>query len=108
MKIYLAFFSLAPTIILLTLFLFEPFLYQVGIERSLLSEFGQLMRLICAVIILAMMVFYGRYVLTSGDSRLDTKKGLWIAILVLGNVFGVPLFWYLFMHHPSPRRPVGG
>lgn len=100
---YLALLSLAPSIVLLALFLFEPFLYQLGIQRALVSELGQLIRLICAVIILAMMAFYGRHIFTSGDSRLDSNKGLWIAILIFGNVFGVPLFWYLFMRHSKPN-----
>lgn len=99
----LAFLSLAPPIILIAMFLLEPFLNQAGIERSLVSELGQTIRLVCAAIILVMIFYYGRYIFTSGDSRVDSNKGLWIAVLVLGNVFGVPLFWYLLIHHPKPK-----
>lgn len=102
-KMHLTFLSLAPSIILMAMFLLEPFLYQSGLERALVSELGQLIRLICAAIILVMMAYFGRYVFISGDSRLDSNKVLWISILVLGNVFGVPLFWYLFIHHPKPE-----
>lgn len=104
-KMLLTIISLAPSIILFTLFLFEPLLYQFGMERALVSELGQLIRLICAAVILAMMFFYGRYVFTSGDSRLGSNKWLWIAILVLGNVFGVPLFWYHFIRIPRGESP---
>jgi hypothetical protein len=91
------FFSIVPPVGLMLIVLVEPFLHA-NIDRNLAGEIGELVRVTCALGIIGMMMYYISYIRSSTDNRLQSKKGLWATIIVLGNVFAVPVFWYLFIN----------
>ena len=93
-----------PSIALVLIVMFEPMLYGAGWDRVAVGAFSDSVRLMGALIVLAMMYYYARHTYLSDDARLQGKKGLWIWILVLGNVLAVPVFWYLyvFQAHEQP------
>jgi len=68
------------------------------IDRNLAGEIGELVRITCALGIIGMMVYYISYIRSANDNRLESKRGLWASIILLGNVFAVPVFWYLFIN----------
>jgi Na+-driven multidrug efflux pump len=91
-NLFLALISIVPSILLITISLFEPVLYNMGLDDHLISEVAQFIRLISGLMIIGMMLYFIYYVLTSDDNRISSKKGLWIAVLLIGNIFAVPFF----------------
>lgn len=53
--------------------------------------------------ILALMVGYGVF-LSYTDRVPPDKKNLWAALLFFGNVFTMPVFWYLYMWRRTGQR----
>lgn len=105
-NLIIAALSLVPSIVLVLMFLFEPLLYGMGWDRRLVSETGQLIRLVSAILVIVMIYYFASYTYRSGDPRLEGKKSLWITLLLLGNIFAVPAFWYLFFRHPGAAQTV--
>lgn len=97
-NLFLALMSIAPPILLITTSLVEPILYNIGLDRYLISEIIQFIRLASGLMIIGMMLYFIYYVLTSDDNRISSKRGLWVAILLIGNIFAVPFFWYFVIN----------
>ena len=93
----LGFISVAPSVVLILMLFFEPMLYQVGWKYALVSEVGASIRLVCGILVVVVMFCFSIYAYRSSDAKLQGKRALWITILVVGNVFAVPVFWYLFL-----------
>lgn len=93
----LALLSTLPTVFLLLIVVFEPVLYGVGIDREIVADASDWIRGICFVLVVVMVYYYGRMVYRSEDPRFSSRRALWINLLILGNLFAIPIFWYLFM-----------
>lgn len=93
----LALISTLPTVLLLLIVVLEPVLYGIGIDREIVADVSDWIRGICFVLVVVMVFYYGRMVYRSEDSRLSGRRGLWINVLILGNLFAIPIFWYLFI-----------
>jgi hypothetical protein len=55
--------------------------------------------------IVGLTVFYVVYLFRTERVPQD-KKALWAVVLLLGNVFAFPVFWYLFIWK-EPETPMG-
>jgi hypothetical protein len=53
----------------------------------------------------ALLIFYLVYLLTRPALSLD-RKLVWVALLVIGHVLIMPLFWYLFVWKPREFPPM--
>lgn len=100
-SLLIAALSCGPTIILLFTVFFEPLIYQADIDRKTVAEVADIIRLITALLILIMIYYFIRYARRSHDPALEGKKSLWIFVLLLGNVFAVPLFWFFVFRNRS-------
>ena len=59
------------------------------------------------IIVLALMAFYLGYLFTRSQLPLD-RKLVWAAILVIGHVFSMPVFWYLLNMEATALKPHAG
>jgi hypothetical protein len=91
--------SVVPSAALIAILILEPFLYGTGIDRGVLAETGQAIRLVCALIVIAMILYFISHINASKDSRFIKNKSKWVTALIFGNVFTVPLFWFIFMRN---------
>lgn len=95
-KVIVGTLSLAPLVGLILVAVLEPLLYGTGLDRKTVRESADVISLISGVLMVVMIVFFASYTHRSSDPRLKDKKSLWIWILILGNIFAIPVFWYLF------------
>jgi len=58
-----------------------------------------------ALLVPALVIFYLVYLLTRPALSLD-RKLVWAALLVIGHVLIMPLFWYLFLWKPHEFPPM--
>ena len=61
-------------------------------------EFNALFRfqMVFMLVMLALMVFYIVHVFRT-DRVPQEKKALWAAVLFLGNLFAMPVYWYFYI-----------
>ncbi len=53
------------------------------------------------LLVLALIIFYIVHLFTTDRVRQD-KKALWAVVLILGNFFAMPVYFYLYVwHDPS-------
>jgi hypothetical protein len=60
------------------------------------------LHMVFAIWTLLLTAFYVVLVLRT-ESVPREKRGLWCAVLVLGSVFAMPFFWYLYIWRPLTR-----
>ncbi len=90
--------SLVPPVVFLFAALFEPMFYGIAWNSQEVAEVGDAVRISSALLVLAMIVFYGVYLHRLDDPKVDQeKRSLWTWILLLGNVFALPVVWYVFI-----------
>ena len=71
------------------------------------GAFVVLYALLCLtpIVVFALLVFYLGYLFTRPQLSLDWKL-VWAAVLVIGHVFTMPVFWYLFIWKPRYFVPM--
>ncbi|SRR5258708_5971179 len=90
--------SLVPPVVFLLAALFEPALYGFGWDRRQVAEIMDAISISSALLVVAMIVYFGIYLHRLDDPKVDReKKSLWTWILLLGNLFAVPVVWYVFI-----------
>ena len=91
--------SLVPPVVLVIAALFEPALYGLALDKKQAAELGDNIRISAAVIIVGMIIYFGVYLHRLHDPTMDGgKRSLWTWVLILGNIFAVPVVWYKFVH----------
>ena len=58
------------------------------------------------VLIFCLLAFYVRYLFRTDRVPKD-KRALWAAVLFLGNMISMPVFWYLYVWKDAQARPIG-
>jgi hypothetical protein len=90
--------SLVPPVVFVIVALFEPVLYGFGLDRRQAAELGDAIRISAALLIVGMMIYFGVHLHRLDDPKMDSaKKSLWTWILILGNIFALPVVWYVFV-----------
>jgi hypothetical protein len=90
--------SLVPPVVFVVAALFEPALYGFGLDRQQAAELGDAVRISTALLIVGMIIYFGVHLHRLNDPQMDkAKKSLWTWILILGNVFALPVVWYVFV-----------
>lgn len=89
--------SILAPVALVLVGLFEELFYSLApnVETARYYIDGALV--VLAGLTLVLMLTFVAYVARAHDPRFSGKRGLWIAILVFGNVFAIPLFWLVFL-----------
>src|SRR5687767_3166539 len=101
-------FSVLPPFLLLAA-LFEPWFYGLGWNRAQVADISDMIRIGAGVLVLVMILYFAIYLHRTDDPKVVEKKSLWTWVLILGNVFAVPVFWYVFIWRPrkGDLRPSG-
>ncbi len=58
------------------------------------------------LLFLLLLAFYVRQARRSPHVP-NPRRGRWVALLVIGNMFAMPVFWYLYIWRPRPSFPEG-
>jgi hypothetical protein len=71
----------------------EPIIWPTG------REFFVWLRLVLGVSGIVMMIGFIRYTFRS-DAVPRDKRGLWVTVLLLGNIFALPFYWLWYVRRP--------
>ena len=83
---------------LITVVIVEPIVWPRG------REVFDILRLVLGVAGILMVIGFIRYTYRS-DAVPRDKRGLWTAVLLLGNVFALPFYWLWYIRQPqAPSR----
>lgn len=90
--------SFAPLALFITTALFTPSMFISASEsaETILVVDGWI-RIAAAALLVCGLCFDLWYVWRSQDPRLGDRRGVWSWLLILGNVFALPVFWFLFL-----------
>lgn len=82
---------------LLAIVFIEPVIWPRGAPLfvALRLAFG-----ICGLIMMVGFI----YRTLKSDSVPRSKRGFWVAVLLLGNVFALPFFWFWYVRQPTTSR----
>lgn len=97
-KILTGILSFIPLTLLTLTALIQPTLMSSGVDRELVASAAEILRVTCGIVTLLTILIFIVYIYRSSDSRLETRKGLWTSLLLLGNVFAIPIFWFLYLN----------
>src|SRR5688572_12234577 len=89
--------SIFTPLTLVVLSMIEPAVWPRG---RLFFEYGYF---VAGIIGLATMFAFIWYARRSGAVPVE-KRGLWVAVLFLGNMFALPFFWFWYVRKPSVER----
>jgi hypothetical protein len=80
-----------------------------SVEPPFLFAFMFLGHLFIMLLVLALLVVYIVHLFRT-DLIGSDKKALWAVVLFLGNVFAMPVYWFLYMWRPlrGQQRPLPG
>jgi hypothetical protein len=65
-----------------------------------------LVHLAFMLLVFALMVFYVVHLFRTTEVGAD-KKALWAVVLFLGNMFAMPVYWYLYLWRPIQKGAEG-
>jgi len=94
MRTILGVFSLAVPLGLAAIMLIEPFFWPRG------SGVFDVMRIVLGVF--GIILMFG-YISHASRSRKvpSEKRGLWISVLLFGNILALPFFWFWYIQKPA-------
>ncbi len=78
---------------------------MLGPGRNRIASFFPLLMIMhfsVIVFVWSLIAFYVWYVFKTDEVPAD-KKALWAAVLFLGNMISMPIFWYLYIWKPCQR-----
>lgn len=105
----LALFTVAPAVYFVVFLAFlMPRLASLsaGAPEDFLKQFDVAMRLhiLNMFLVLALLVFYVVHLFHT--VRVPTsKKALWAVVLLLGNLFAMPVYWYFYIWQGPVNEP---
>lgn len=97
LRLVIFLFSVVPTIVFLISFFSFPMLGSIVSDEKTLLEWDLLIRTCIFILLLIALAGYIIYISKTNDSRLSGKKGLWVGLLLFGNILTIPLFWFLYI-----------
>jgi len=66
--------SLVPPLAFILLFVFEPLLYRVGFDRRIVAEMSDAVRIVSAVAVLAMVVYFVVHLRSLSSGRTGSAR----------------------------------
>ncbi len=75
---------------------------SIGSETGGLDDFDLMFRLHLGTMLLtfSLLIFYIVYLFRTSSVPQD-KKALWAVVLFMGNMFAMPVFWFLYVWQDS-------
>jgi len=96
----------------LAVFLYVLFPQLEGFFGKDSARYAELFRMVlwlhlgAILLVLLLLAFYLRQARRSPHVP-NPRRGLWVALLLIGNMFAMPVFWYLYIWRPRPSLPEG-
>ncbi|MDF2446994.1 MAG: hypothetical protein K0S46_2230 [Moraxellaceae bacterium] len=95
-KIISAVFSIFPPVIMLTSFIIGAVAERFNWNVSNVGMVIEGLLPVSGLFMIFALVYYIYFIAISKDGRLVGKKALWISVLLFGNIFAIPVFWFFY------------